>query len=151
MERKEKETEIKRLKVKVRGLTNSNRRLKRKERKGKEESLVESMEESGGSDITSDNEDDDEPLSSSLLGVMSPQNRKKIFRRLSQETSFPKVKRKMRKEGHRINLRDDLMEQGLESEVRGELGTKVEAFLNEDANSLPCPDKDKVGVSSWRN
>ena len=92
-------------------------------------------------------EDINAPLmSSSLLDVMSPKTKKKVFRRLSQEPNFTEVKRQMRKEGHRINLRESQKELNQESEVRMSLKTKVEAFLNEDSNSIPCPDKKKVGV-----
>ena len=85
-------------------------------------------------------------MPSSLLNVMSPKTKRKVFRRLSQKQDYTKVKRQMRKEGHRINLRETNKVLDWESEARTSLKRNVEAFLNEDSNSIPCPEKKKVEV-----
>ena len=126
---------LKKLKVSVCTLTNENRVLKRKQQlEGRiqsrvEERLQDSMgdgsekvdgeevddmevdsEEVDSEEVDSEKEVDPPLMSSSLLNVMSPKNQKKVFRRLSQKSNFTTVKKNLRKEGHRINLRDSLVE-----------------------------------------
>ena len=100
---------IKKLKVSVRGLKDENRRLKRRgilERRQIEAEEVEDKSQVGDQDDSmvvvggggdSDEEEDTPLMSSSLLGVMSPNNRKKIFLRLSNEPNFTLVKQQLRK------------------------------------------------------
>jgi len=163
----EKRGVIKKLSINVSKLTNEKRRLQRKSKRL--EGLVEAMRVEEASDEDADDEDvDDEDvdyedlsdedatdedatggtasssLSSSILDVVSPHSRKKVYQRLSQQSNFPAIRKQLRKEGKRINLRDSLEEQGNESLVRKELTHVIENFMNEEGNSSECPDKDKT-------
>ena len=118
--------------------------------KEKEKEMEERNKENERNDMdeSEEEEEGDQPLimSSSLLGVMSPKYKKKVFRRLQQEPNFTEVKKQLRKEGHKVNLRDSQGEMDQESEVRSEVKKLVVDFLNEDSNSATCPDKKKVGI-----
>ena len=129
----------KKLTVSVRNLTNEKRRLQRKSGK-----LV--AEEVEGIEDAVDSEDGtgNSSLSSSILDAVSPHSRKKVYRSLSQHSNFPALKKQLRKEGKRINLRDSLEEQDEESVARKELSHVVKNFMNEEGNSSECPDKDKT-------
>ena len=143
-------TEVKRLKIAVKSLTNANRRMRRKMTVLEtppnvlNEDDAATPEQSRGT--TEESRSDFPAPASSILKVMSPPSRKRVFRRLSQVEEFTHVKKKLRLDGHRINLRPNLTESNQESEARSELKRKVEAFLQEDDNSMVCPDKKKVGI-----
>ena len=154
-----KNAEIRMLQINVKKLTNEKRRLKRKEMKlamaiRMEEDEDEEPEDKEAEDEEAEDEDAvpvdcrqrsaSSSLSSSILDVVSPLSRKKVYRRLSQQPEFPAVKKQLRKEGRRINLRDSLEERNEESVTRQELSHAVVNFMNEEGNSSECPDKDKT-------
>jgi len=54
------------------------------------------------------------------------------------------LKKQLRKDGKRVNLRDSLEEQDEESVARKQLSHAVKNFMGEEGNSSECPDKDKT-------
>ena len=56
------------------------------------------------------------------------------------------MKKQLRKDGKRINLRDSLEEQDEESVARKQLSHVVKNFMGEEGNSSECPDNDKTNL-----
>ena len=141
------------LRVRVHDLTKEKRRLKRKQ-----SNIQEELAKIRASTDLSENESADNTLlatpqtdgnsstSSALLEVTSPKSRMKIFRRLQHQSNYDAIKKQLRKEGHRVNIRETLYEKDETSTIRNQLRIEVETFMYRDDNSITCPDKSKTNL-----